>query len=180
MIWTGRLITDHSTCSCVIGPEALCKYCSICMIIAFPFNGKTYNAIMLLLQLHILQITSINCFAVLQWSQRVSAFDSYQIRITILCLHFTITYHQNSIVALKRNAKSCLLRGHEKAFQRDKCLSEQSLPIPAFYSQHAENIDVSTNFNVDRYACQPMRQFCMKNFFTVKSACRLAFVKRIF
>ena len=67
MAGTGKVITDHSACSCVTDfieveqPVAMCsKHLARCMIIAFHFNENAYIAIMLLLQPHILQITFLS------------------------------------------------------------------------------------------------------------------------
>ena len=137
MTSTGRAITYHSACWCVtefieIGqPDALCKYCARCTIIALHFFEKTQNAIMLLLELYILQIAFPNCpQSVSNFSKGLRVYN-YQVRKTILCLHFIITQRLNTIAILKSNyTECCLLRGHEIAFQRGQCLSELSLPAP--------------------------------------------------
>ena len=113
----------------------LCRYCARCTIIAFHFNENIYNAVMLLLQLLILHITSLDCpYTMFQKSLRGSAFDNYHVRITILCLHFIITYQQNNIVTLKSNAIMLYTTWARES------VSESQLSLRAVFAHSCRNV----------------------------------------
>ena len=63
-----------------------------------------------------------------QWWQTGSEFDNYQLRITLLCLHFTITYRENSIVILKSNT-----RKSSTTWARET-VSERQMPLRAEFA----------------------------------------------